>query len=87
MPFENEPGERVTLEVPADQREQVDAVIGVLADPLRTSGGELEMVAFDPEMWAMRGLLFMLSRAPGRGTPTSTLAEKAPAVAGVRRAH
>src|SRR2546430_17078594 len=31
---------------------------------LVTSGGELEMVAFDPEMWAMRGLLFMLfSRA------------------------
>jgi len=26
---------------------------------LVTSGGELEMVAFDPEMWAMRGLLFM----------------------------
>jgi hypothetical protein len=54
---------------------------------LVTSGGEPEMVAFDPEMWAMRGLLFMLSRAPGRGAPTSTLSEKSSAVAGVRCAH
>ena len=42
MPFENEPGERVTLEVPADQREQVDAVIEIVVDPLRGVVGVLD---------------------------------------------
>src|SRR5436853_411522 len=42
VPFENEPGERVALEVPADQREQVDAVIEIVVDPLRGVVGVLD---------------------------------------------
>src|SRR5207245_9106208 len=42
VPFENEPGERVTLEVPADQREQVDAVLEIVVAPLRGVVGVLD---------------------------------------------